>query len=96
LIRFGFAKGDYQARPDDGLELIGAAITNAVRCVPPENKPTPAEINTCRPFLCGNACRAFPKLRASLSRWAQSHTSRPCKALGGRVAAASHSSMAAL
>jgi uracil-DNA glycosylase family 4 len=51
LIKFGFAKGIYEARPDDGLTLISARITNAVRCVPPENKPTPAEIKTCRPYL---------------------------------------------
>jgi len=51
LARFGFARGRYDARPDDGLTLIDARITNAVRCVPPENKPTPAEIKTCRPFL---------------------------------------------
>ena len=48
LIRFGLARGQFLARPDDGLELVGTAITNAVRCVPPENKPTPAEITTCR------------------------------------------------
>jgi len=51
LKRFGFASGSYAARPDDGLALIDARITNAVRCVPPENKPTPAEIRTCRTFL---------------------------------------------
>jgi uracil-DNA glycosylase family 4 len=51
LGRFGFARGDYGARIDDGLALIDARITNAVRCVPPENKPTPAEISTCRAFL---------------------------------------------
>jgi uracil-DNA glycosylase family 4 len=51
LKRFGFAHGSYEARPDDGLTLVDARITNAVRCVPPENKPTPAEIKTCRPFL---------------------------------------------
>ena len=51
LIRFGFARGRYDARPDDGLELVDARISNAVRCVPPENKPTPAEIATCRSFL---------------------------------------------
>jgi len=51
LIRYGFARGTYAARPDDGLELIDARITNAVRCVPPENKPTTAEIKTCRGFL---------------------------------------------
>jgi len=42
LIEFGFARGRYAARPDDGLSLIDARITNAVHCVPPENKPTPA------------------------------------------------------
>jgi uracil-DNA glycosylase len=51
LSRFGFAKGSYGARPDDGLELVDARIANAVRCVPPENKPTGAEIATCRDFL---------------------------------------------
>src|SRR3954465_14605107 len=44
LARYGFARGTYQARPDDGLELVDTRITNAVRCVPPENKPTTAEI----------------------------------------------------
>jgi len=51
LLRFHFAKGKYEERPDDSLELIDTRITNSVRCVPPENKPTPAEINTCRDFL---------------------------------------------
>jgi uracil-DNA glycosylase family 4 len=51
LKRFGFARGDYAAHPDDGLTLVDCRITNAVRCVPPENKPTPAEIKTCRDFL---------------------------------------------
>ena len=51
LKQFGFAQGDYAARADDGFTLIDCRITNAVRCVPPENKPTPAEIATCRDFL---------------------------------------------
>jgi uracil-DNA glycosylase family 4 len=51
LARFGFAKGRYEARIDDSLELVDARITNAVRCVPPENKPTGIEITTCRGFL---------------------------------------------
>jgi uracil-DNA glycosylase family 4 len=51
LAAFGFARGQYDARPDDGLELIDCRIVNAVRCVPPENKPTPAEIANCRVFL---------------------------------------------
>jgi uracil-DNA glycosylase len=51
LIDHGFARGDYRAAPDDGLELIDCRITNAVRCVPPENRPSGAEINACRRFL---------------------------------------------
>jgi uracil-DNA glycosylase family 4 len=74
LIGFGFARGKYDARPDDGLELVGTAITNAVRCVPPENKPTPAEINTCRQFLTPTFS-AFPNLLAVVSLGAISHQS---------------------
>ena len=51
LGRAGFATGEYQSRPDDGLELRDTLIVNAVRCVPPQNKPIGAEINTCRQFL---------------------------------------------
>lgn len=62
LIAFGFASGTYEARPDDGLTLHDAAITNAVRCVPPENKPLPIEIRTCRQFLSATIA-AMPRLR---------------------------------
>ena len=51
LLEYGFAKGVYQARPDDGFTLVDCRISNAVRCVPPQNKPLPVEINTCRQFL---------------------------------------------
>lgn len=51
LLSHGFARGTFDARPDDGLSLADAAVTNAVRCVPPQNKPVGAEINACRPFL---------------------------------------------
>ena len=51
LLRYGFARGEYHAHPDDGLTLVDCRISNAVRCVPPENKPTPLEIKTCRHFL---------------------------------------------
>lgn len=51
LAKFGFSNGLFDARADDGLILTDCAITNAVRCVPPANKPTPAEIATCRRFL---------------------------------------------
>jgi uracil-DNA glycosylase len=66
LLRFKFAHGEYGAHPDDGLTLRDCRITNAVRCVPPENTPTPAEIATCRKFL--NATIAEMKsLRAILA-----------------------------
>jgi uracil-DNA glycosylase family 4 len=51
LIAYGFARGTYDERPDDGLELVDARIVNAVRCVPPQNKPVGAEIANCRSFL---------------------------------------------
>lgn len=51
LSDYGFSRGTFRADPEDGLRLTGAMITNAVRCVPPENKPTPAEIHACRPYL---------------------------------------------
>ncbi|MEP3277372.1 MAG: uracil-DNA glycosylase family protein, partial [Stappiaceae bacterium] len=51
LLDYGFARGEYRAVPDDGLTLTDCSITNAVRCVPPENKPVGAEIKSCRPFL---------------------------------------------
>src|SRR5690606_13955566 len=64
LVRFGFARGSYQASPDDGLELLDAAITNAVRCVPPENKPVGAEIRTCREIFLAPTIARFANLQA--------------------------------
>lgn len=66
LLRYGFAEGTYKADPADGLQLVGARITNAVRCVPPENKPTPIEQKTCRSFLTTELA-AMPNLRAVLA-----------------------------
>jgi uracil-DNA glycosylase len=63
LIAYGFARGRYEARPDDGLMLVDCLSTNAVRCVPPENKPTPAEIATCRQFLAARIA-SLPALAA--------------------------------
>ena len=74
LAQFGFAEGHYEARPDDGLALIDARITNAVRCVPPENKPTPAEIKTCRTFLA-TIIAEMAKLRAIVTLGRISHES---------------------
>jgi uracil-DNA glycosylase family 4 len=61
LIKTGFAHGRYEARPDDGLALVDCMITNAVRCAPPGNKPTPAEETACRPFLAARIA-ALPRL----------------------------------
>lgn len=85
LGEFGFAEGHYEARPDDGVRLIGTAITNAVRCVPPENKPTGPEINTCRQFLTPTIGQ-FPDLQAILALGTIAHQS-VVRALGERVAA---------
>ncbi|WP_158814551.1 uracil-DNA glycosylase [Methylocapsa sp. S129] len=63
LLEFGFADGEYDRRPDDGLKLQDCAIVNAVRCVPPQNKPTPLEIATCRRYLIG-ALSGLTNLRA--------------------------------
>ncbi|MCK1476056.1 uracil-DNA glycosylase [Bradyrhizobium sp. 197] len=63
LLEYGFAKGKYQARPDDGLKLVDCRIANAVHCVPPQNKPLPVEIHTCRQFLLANLA-TMPNLRA--------------------------------
>ena len=51
LKSHGFAQGDYAKHADDGLNLIDCRVTNAVRCVPPQNKPIGAEQTACRPFL---------------------------------------------
>ena len=85
LIEFGFACGQYGQRPDDGLTLNGCRITNAVRCVPPENKPTPAEIKTCRPFLAGEiGTGGGPRAILALGRIAHDST---LAALGQRLSA---------
>jgi uracil-DNA glycosylase family 4 len=72
LQKFGFAEGDYDARPDDGLALRRARITNAVRCVPPQNKPETAEIAACRRFLAAEIA-GLAQLRAILALGAIAH-----------------------
>jgi len=84
LAANGLARGAYAARPDDGLTLHGARIANAVRCVPPENKPTPAEINTCRSFLADELTR-LPHLRIVLALGKVAHDS-VVRTLGLRLA----------
>lgn len=62
LLRHGLAEGTYRAAIDDGLQLVDCTITNAVRCVPPANKPTPVEIRTCNGFLAAQIA-AFARLQ---------------------------------
>ena len=84
LLEYGFAKGVYAARPDDGLTLSGSMITNAVRCAPPENKPTPEEITTCRPYFAARVA-ALPKLEIMLALGRIAHD-QTLAALGKRKA----------
>jgi uracil-DNA glycosylase family 4 len=86
LLEYGFAKGVYQARPDDGLRLVDCMISNAVRCLPPQNKPLPAEINTCRQFLIPTIA-GMSRLRAIVVLGRIAHETT-VKALGLRNAAA--------
>ena len=74
LARHGLARGTYNASPDDGFELVGTRITNSVRCVPPENKPLPSEINTCRQFLIAEMA-AMKNLTAILALGQIAHNS---------------------
>jgi uracil-DNA glycosylase family 4 len=90
LQQFGFSRGDYAERPDDGLELLDARITNAVRCVPPENKPTGSEIATCRNYLVATIAE-MPRLAAILALGRIAHDSTlAALALRPSAAAFSH------
>lgn len=84
LLAHGFANGTYEARADDGLKLHDAMITNSVRCVPPQNKPTPNEIAACRPYLVSRLS-ALPRLRVILALGRIAHD-QVLAALGKRKA----------
>ena len=81
LAKFGFAEGAYGRRPDDGLRLVGCRITNAVRCLPPANKPIGAEIRNCRDYLMAELA-ALPRPAAILALGRVAHES--CLAALGR------------
>ena len=83
LLAYGFAAGSYEERADDGLRLQDCLISNAVRCVPPANKPEPAEIATCRAFLSATIA-ALPRLRAILVLGRIAHDSA-LRALGCKL-----------
>lgn len=79
----GLATGEYGGAADDGLALNGCLIVNAVRCLPPRNKPEPLEIRTCRPFLEADL-KAMPNLKVVLALGEVAHQSA-VKALGGKL-----------
>src|SRR5215470_10648558 len=72
LKEFGLARGEYEQRPDDSLHLIRCRISNAVKCVPPENKPTPEEIRICNRFLADELA-SLPNLKAVLALGSIAH-----------------------
>ena len=85
LCLFGFSVGTYDERPDDGLSLVDTVVTNAVRCVPPANKPLPAEMATCRPYLVETEA-ALPRLAVILALGRIAHES-VVRSHGRRLAA---------
>lgn len=72
LLKYGLARGEYRQAADDGLELVDCRITNAARCVPPANKPLPAEFAACRPFLAAEI-QAMPNLKGIFCLGRESH-----------------------
>lgn len=85
LLEFGLASGTYEARADDGLMLQGCRITNAVRCVPPENKPTGPEIRRCGDFL-ETEINSLSNLRAVLALGLIAHNA-VLRACGEKISA---------
>ncbi len=83
LLKFGLAEGSYDGRRDDDLRLTGVIIINAVKCLPPQNKPTPEEVRTCRRFLEGQAA-ALPRARIFIALGQIAHQSA-VKTLGGKL-----------
>jgi uracil-DNA glycosylase family 4 len=84
LLKFGLATGAYEERADDSLRLTGAAIVNAVRCLPPQNKPTPQEIATCRPYY-SLALDGLPRARVLVALGQIAHQT-VVRSAGGRLA----------
>lgn len=85
LLAHNLAIGEFRAEPDDTLTLTGAIIVNAVRCLPPANKPTPQEIRTCRPFLEAPIA-ALPNVRVVVALGRIAHES-VVRAHGGKLSA---------
>lgn len=85
LTKYGFAKGTFQERPDDGLKLLNCRITNAVRCAPPQHILETSDNNNCLPFLTSEI-KSMPKLKILLALGGKAHNSA-LRALGLKVSA---------
>ena len=85
LLKYDLAKGVYDERPDDGLKLVDCRIANAVRCVPPQNKPETSEIKTCRQFLISEL-NTLPKVKVILALGKIAHDS-VLTTLGAKISA---------
>lgn len=85
LLKFGLATGTYEERPDDSLRLTGCIILNSVKCLPPQNKPLPAEIAACRPYYEAALAR-LPNVRVLVALGQIAHGSA-VRTSGGRLAA---------
>lgn len=85
MLKFGLAEGRYEQHPDDSLRLRGAAIVNSVKCVPPQNKPTPQEIATCTRYYSRPALEALPQVRVLVALGRIAHDAA-VRAVAGRLA----------
>jgi uracil-DNA glycosylase family 4 len=87
LARYGLAEGAYEERPDDSLRLRGVAIVNSVKCVPPQNKPTPQEIATCTRTYFQPSLAALPRVRIMVALGKIAHDAA-VRAAGMKLSAA--------
>jgi len=86
LGKFGLSRGAYAARADDGLALVDCAILNAAKCLPPQNKPLPGEVQTCGRYLAAGLA-ALPNARIVIALGQIAHQSA-VRALGGQLSKA--------
>jgi uracil-DNA glycosylase family 4 len=92
LLKFGLAEGRYSELPDDGVSLSGCVILNAVKCLPPQNKPTPAEVATCRLYY-ESALALLPNVRVLIALGRIAHGSA-VRTAGGKLSAYSFAHLA--
>ena len=80
LLKFGLATGTYRGEPDDDVSLVGTIVLNAVKCLPPGNRPLPGEVANCRAYL-ETSIEALPKVKVIIALGQIAHASA-VKALG--------------